>query len=943
MQQLSTLAPAPAADPRHLGSLYYAGQVPETENYRRHYGRSLDLDQIDLAIRSANLGFMARMTDLARETITLDGHVGALLQKRLNRVAALDWEVQPATGYGIDEARAKERAAEVREALEMIPNFRDRLIDLAWGNFDGRAASEIEWCRDGRRWLPRTMHWIHPRRLCFGPDRDLRVVEPDRQVHNFAEVGFPLEQVPYKFLWFKPRVFGDYQEREGLAPRTLYWSFFQRLGVRERLILMETFGKPWRILLPKTNLQRAPNGDAISTGFEALNRLGAYATAQMPPDCEVMVIQPQQGSGDVHREAIEDARMVLTKLYLGGVATTEAVATGIGSGLSDVHMSEEDLIIAADSWRIAECVEDRLTDAIVVANHGPAEVRHAPTFRIRLDPPKDRDAEATRLQTAINVGMRVAEEEARDRLGYREVLPDEPYLLRVQRTVAPGQLPPPPAGELIFPAGKGPAPGDVIPAPEAAINVPLEPGEGEPPPGAPPGALPPGAPPPAALPPGAPAGAGEPELQTAAEAGLPSPESDTDWDLEDAANLAARMTELGLSECQHGSKNRCPICGIQRVRDVELNEEGEPVWAVAWRPIKGPSMREQAEALIALSGELEDAGDRREEALELGVGQPLVRTFAKAADTVFGSPDDLVQRGVADLARETGRFAEFLAERLEGKSKRSSIVAALNSAARSWGAAKRFAAPLEAETLHALMLGALDSEFEGSQGERIEVEGFAAVQAGAIKLREGDKDPAFTKRPQREAVKAFHKLDVVTRDVFDQMAADAQRRAFTVAGAASDEIVTTVKRELVRQIARGADLRSFAKAARTRLESAGWTPVNTSHVENVLRTNVSKAYNSGRFREITQEATRKLRPYVQIRTVNDGPPRQRRTHQAAHDLIFRSDDPELSSLLPPWGYQCRCRFVSLSERQLKGRTVSNASRLSSIGLPDPGFTGGVRL
>lgn len=963
MQPLTSRLPAPPVNPGALGREFFAGEVPQSENYRQHFGRSLDLDKIDRAIQAANYGYMARMTDLARETITLDGHVSALLQKRLNRVAALDWEIEPATGFGVDEGRAKERAAEVREALAMIPNFRDRLIDLSWGNFDGRSASEIQWGRDGNRWAVRSLHWIHPRRLCFGADRDLRVIEADRQTAGFADVGFPLEAVPYKFVTFKPRMFGDYQEREGLAPRSLYWSFFQRLGVRERMILMEIFGKPWRILIPKGGLGRGANGDAFDTAFEALKQLGAYNTARMPPDVEVQIVQPTQGSGTVHTDAIKDARDVLTKMYLGGVATTEAVSTGLGSSIGDVQLSEEDLIIAADAWRISECLEDRLTDAMIAVNYGPQEVRHAPRFRIRTDPPKNRDAEATRLQTAINVGLRVAEEEARDRLGYREVQPGEPYLIRVQRQPGFGQVAPPPAGELVFPPGQAPPPGDLMATPEAVITVPPD---GAPPagPALPPGA-PPGAPPaPPALPPApAPEGAQDGAAAVDATATMGEP----DWDLEDATALAARMTELGLERCQHGASNRCQICGIQRVRSVDVDDAGEPVWAVVWRPIRGPGApaasappappvadaRAKAAHLAAvdddpavgwrLAMDLEAHDAAAPERLTLGIGHPPTHAFATAPETVFGTPDTLVQRGVRDMAKAGGDFAAFLADRLTGKTKRSSIVAALDTAAGAWGAAKAFAEPVQRELIHALMLGALDSEFEGTQSERIEVEGFAAVHAEAVRLREGEKDPAFAKRPMREAVKAFRKLDVVTRDVFDRMLEDAQRRAFTVAGAATDEVVSTVKRELVRQIARGADLRDFGKAAATRLDAAGWTPINASHVENVFRTNVLKAYNSGRYREITQDTVRALRPYVQIRTANDGPPRQRQTHQAAHDLIFRADDPELAALLPPWGYQCRCRFVSLSERQLRDRPVQPAARLSSIGLPDPGFTGGVRL
>lgn len=49
--------------------------------------------------------------------------------------------------------------------------------------------------------------------------------------------------------------------------------------------------------------------------------------------------------------------------------------------------------------------------------------------------------------------------------------------------------------------------------------------------------------------------------------------------------LAAKMTEHKITQCEHGSKNRCWLCGIERVRDFEPGPDGTPVWAVKWRSI----------------------------------------------------------------------------------------------------------------------------------------------------------------------------------------------------------------------------------------------------------------------------------------------------------------------------------------------------------------------
>lgn len=84
--------------------------------------------------------------------------------------------------------------------------------------------------------------------------------------------------------------------------------------------------------------------------------------------------------------------------------------------------------------------------------------------------------------------------------------------------------------------------------------------------------------PPAALP--APAGdTTEPEREMAGDAGDAPPEDGA------VAALAEKMTSSVVARCEHGRANRCWLCGIERVRDFEVDDQGQPVWRVVWRPI----------------------------------------------------------------------------------------------------------------------------------------------------------------------------------------------------------------------------------------------------------------------------------------------------------------------------------------------------------------------
>lgn len=588
--RLATSAlPAPPVNPTVLGKEFFGEHVPKTEQYRTHYGKALDLWRIDYAIQQAEQGAMREMTDISRETASLDGHLSSTLQKRLNRLAALPWDIQPATGEGIDGGRADAYARYVRDQVDQIPRFREAITSLAWAVFDARAASELGWAHRGADWAVKGLYWVHPRRISFGSRRDLRVVDPQQQsTTGFRDVGFALEdrQLPYKFITYKPRLFGDYPEREGLAPRCLYWSRFARYAMSSSNMLLELFGRPWRVI--KVTPGADPswiNDESVKSAFATAQSLNADNVARLPPGFDLDVIQPFTGAGQVSGDIMDRCQKVISKLILGNTGTTDAVSTGLGSTIGDAHVSEEDLIIASDALRLAETIEDMLTDAIIAVNFGPEEVSHAPRFLFRTEPPVSRADEVTRIKGALEIGLRVSETEAMERLGVREIKDDEPYLVRVQRPAgAFGVLPP--ASELVYPVGHSPTAGEVAPAPDVGFTLPAGGDEG-----------PPLATPPAGL---LPAG-DDPALTDGAP---PLDGLGPDVDEPDAiAALCEQMNELGVLKCPHGRSNRCPLCSIEVERSLEgLDSSGEPEWKVIWKPIREPAIASAKDAWLTLLG-----------------------------------------------------------------------------------------------------------------------------------------------------------------------------------------------------------------------------------------------------------------------------------------------------------------------------------------------------
>jgi phage gp29-like protein len=436
---------------------------------RTYYGRTLDTRRIEQVIQSANSGFMRPMADLGAETLSLDGHLSAVVSKRLNRITALPIDVVEASGPDINADLAGEIADLVRTQFRQF-DVRARLKDLAWGLWSGRSCLEGEFALSSVNGRPRyTMleqYRVKTRDLAFGPRRDLRIIRSDADLGNFADRGLPVASIPWKFCTLLPRLFDEDPEREGLCPRCLYWSFFGRFGTRERLILVELFGKPWRIieLDPEVN----HNPDALEDADEAVDSLGACSTARVPPGVHVNVSSPQGTAGQVHRELIKDSKDELSKLVLGVTGTTDSQPQGMNGQQAAVHADEQWLVVCGDVRLIAWAYTKGTIHPIVWANYGPEALSHAPSLVIRAEPPPDVGEELKRIDEAAKAGMRLSLREVHERTGFRMPAEDEAVIELVtdaNSELSGGQ----PRARIVYPTGQAPAPGVVQAAPPVEL------------------------------------------------------------------------------------------------------------------------------------------------------------------------------------------------------------------------------------------------------------------------------------------------------------------------------------------------------------------------------------------------------------------------------------------------------------------------------------------
>lgn len=171
--------------------------------------------------------------------------------------------------------------------------------------------------------------------------------------------------------------------------------------------------------------------------------------------------------------------------------------------------------------------------------------------------------------------------------------------------------------------------------------------------------------------------------------------------------------------------------------------------------------------------------------------------------------------------------------------------------------------------------------------------------------------------PFEEAIDFLRdKVNVTSEDYTDVWGA-ANTRAFTVAGAATDALVSDFREEVAKALEQGTTLADFRKSFDDIVKRHGWShtgkPGWRSRV--IFETNLSMAYSAGRYKQQTEPDTLAAFPYWEY--VHSGARHPRKQHLAWNGLTLRADDVFWSYAYPPNGWGCGCRVKPVSERGMR--------------------------
>lgn len=175
--------------------------------------------------------------------------------------------------------------------------------------------------------------------------------------------------------------------------------------------------------------------------------------------------------------------------------------------------------------------------------------------------------------------------------------------------------------------------------------------------------------------------------------------------------------------------------------------------------------------------------------------------------------------------------------------------------------------------------------------------------------------------PFAEAIAVFEKKVNLPTARSDDLKHGAHVRAFSVAGVTRDDILSSLRAEIDRTNRDGGDLASFRKVFDDVVTRTGWTFRGSTTEEGrawrarvIFGTNLRTSYMAGRWRQLTDPAFAKLRPYWRYRHNDVRYPRP--LHVAWDGTVLLWNDPWWKVHFPPNGWGCQCDVEALGERDL---------------------------
>lgn len=401
----------------------------------------LDPGKLAVTLQQCIRGDTRAYLTLAEEMEERDAHYAAVLGVRRRALAG----VKPSIDAASESKTDAKIADAVRDLIEE-PEFTELVEAMQDANGKGFSVCEIAWTERDGLWRPADYIWRDPKYFTFD--------HVSRSTLRLAEIGTidGLDLPPARFIQHAPALKTGIPIRAGLA-RVAAWGFlFKSFALKDWAAFLDVFGMPLRVGKYHPNA----TADEKRALLRSVLSIASDAAAIIPEGMAIEFIEAAKGSGG-NAPFERMARYIdeqLSKIVLGQTMATDA---GASLAQAKIHNEVRLDIVEWDGRQTAKTLNRDLIAWFVALNFGA----NAPCPRIEFNAPKPEDvtALAGALEKLVPLGLKVEQDEVREKLGMRTPKSDAELLA----------APKPPSPAPADPAAAAP-PSPLPPDQKAALN-----------------------------------------------------------------------------------------------------------------------------------------------------------------------------------------------------------------------------------------------------------------------------------------------------------------------------------------------------------------------------------------------------------------------------------------------------------------------------------------
>lgn len=358
--------------------------------------------------------------ELAEAMEEKDLHYLSVLGTRKRAVSQL-----PITVEAADETPEAEADAQLVRDWLSRDTLEDELFDILDAIGKGYSVCEIIWETSASQWWPRRLIWRDPRWFQFD-----RINGETLRLRDHSADGADLEA--FKYVVHVHKAKSGLTIRGGLARSAAWGYLFKNYTIKDWVGFAEIYGIPFRL----GRYDPGASADDRKALLRALAQMGSDAAGIIPKTTDIEFVDGKGSTADgaVFRELAEYIDKQMSKAVLGQTATTDAVASGLGGGLGNVHNDVRRDIERADAKLLEATLNCQVAQPLVMLNHGPRQ--KYPRVRIGREESVDLKATTDAIGFFVDRGLKVGVAHARKLTRTPEPGPDE-ELLTPLKTVAP--------------------------------------------------------------------------------------------------------------------------------------------------------------------------------------------------------------------------------------------------------------------------------------------------------------------------------------------------------------------------------------------------------------------------------------------------------------------------------------------------------------------------